>query len=647
MKLCVRDDVMAVFRTLYYYYMSDAPVASNHLQFRKFEVFENRRTSDEPHQAVNQLDGKKEEHSLEFARLAHSFEKLEKTSSRLALIGILAELFRSIDSPDEIAKVCYLVQGRVAPFFEALEIGMAEKTVARSIVIAYHSTPEHVFTLYAMLGDLGLVAEQASKEAGTVSNILGIDDVFQGLKTMAQTAGKGAVEKRIALLADLLKQVDSVSAKYVVRIAVGNLRLGIGDATLLDALATAKFHDTKQRKVLEGAYNKTSDLGLIARTLWQHPREEDALHAVAHLDIQVGKPIRPQLAQRLPDAETIIKKMGVVDVQYKYDGFRTQIHKDGQQVSIFSRNLEYISPMFPEIIEGTRTQVQADSVILDAEALAYHPASEEFLPFQETMRRRRKYHIEAMVKQLPLKAFVFDILYKDGASLLEKPLIERMKILEETIQSDDILMLTSNHIVRDAKTLSLLFEEAISKGLEGVVVKKLDSPYEAGARNFNWVKLKRHSAGALQDTIDCVLLGYIFGRGKRAALGAGALLVGVYDPKQDLFVTVSKIGTGLSDEEWRSIRERTKGLVVDHKPARVFSLIEPSVWLEPEIVIEVLADEITRSPVHTAGKVGDEPGYALRFPRLVAFREKDKKPEDATTVEELLEMYVIQGKKKK
>ena len=603
--------------------------------------------SDERHQTVKQLDGKKEEHPLEFARLAQYFEKLEKTSSRLALMAILSELFRLIESPDEIEKVCYLVQGRVAPFFEALELGMAEKTVARSIAIAYNTTPEHVLTLYSALGDLGLVAEQISKEAGIVPQVLRVDDVFQGLKTIAQTSGKGAVEKRILLLADLLKKVDSMSAKFLVRIPLGNLRLGIGDSTILDALATAKFHDTQKRKLLEDAYNKTSDLGLIARTLWQHPREEDAQRAVAHLDVQVGKPIRPQLAERLPDAETIIKKMGVVDVQYKYDGLRAQIHKDGQQVSIFSRNLENMSQMFPEIIEGTRKQVQADSVILDAEALAYHPASEEFLPFQETTRRRRKHHIEAMAQEMPLKAFVFDILYKNGASLLEKPLVERMKILEATIQPDDILMLTSHQMVRDAKTLSLLFEEAISKGLEGVVVKKLESPYEAGARNFNWVKLKRHSAGALQDTIDCVLLGYIFGRGKRAALGAGALLVGVYDPKQDMFVTVSKIGTGLTDEEWRSIRERTKGLVVDHKPARVSSLIEPSVWLEPKIVIEVLADEITRSPIHTAGKVGDESGYALRFPRFVAFREKDKKPEDATTVEELIAMYESQGGQRK
>ena len=582
---------------------------------------------------------------MEFAKLSQYFEKLEQTSSRLALIAILSELFRSIESPDEVEKVCYLVQGRVAPFFVALEMGMAEKTVAKTIAIAYNTSQEQVSKLYSKLGDMGLVAEQVSKQAGIVSKVLNVDDVFQGLKTIAQASGKGTVEKRISLLTDLLKKVDGLSAKYLVRILLGNLRLGIGDSTILDALATAKFNDTKKRKLLEGAYNKTSDLGLIARTLWQHPMAEDALQAVAQLDVQVGKPIRSELAERLPDAETVIKKMGVVDAQYKYDGFRTQIHKDGNHVSIFSRNLENLTHMFPEIVEGTRKQVQADSVILDAESLAYNPASEEFLPFQETTRRRRKYNVEEMAQQMPLKAFVFDILYKDGAPLIDMPMVERMKILEETIKPDDILMLTANHIVRDAETLSLLFDEAISKGLEGVVVKKLESPYEAGARNFNWVKLKRHSAGALNDTIDCVLLGYIFGRGKRASLGAGALLVGVYDKKQDMFVTVTKIGTGLSDEEWRSIRERTKGLVVDHKPARVSSLIEPSVWLEPEIVIEVLADEITRSPIHTAGKVGDEPGYALRFPRLITFRDKDKKPEDATTVEELIEMYEIQGKK--
>jgi DNA ligase 1 len=582
---------------------------------------------------------------VEFARLAHTFEELEGTSSRLTLIELLTQLFRSIERPEEIEQVCYLVQGRVAPFFVALEMGMAEKSVTKSLALAYHTTPEHVEALYATLGDLGLVAGQVNREAGSVPTVLSVDEVFLGLKAIARTAGKGAIEHKSARLVDLLTRVDDVSAKYVVRILLGNLRLGIGDATVLDALAKARWNDVKRRKLLEGAYNKTSDLGLIGRTIFEHPDEEEAELAVAALDVRVGKPIHAQLAERLPSAEAIISKMGTVVAQYKYDGLRAQIHKDGQRVTIFSRNLEDQSHMFPELIAGTLGQVQAESVILDAETLAYNATSEEFLPFQETTRRRRKHGIEAMAEQLPLKAFVFDILYKDGVSLLDTPLAERLKILEETIEVDDTLMRTASYTVSDAHTLTLLFDEAISKGLEGLVVKKQESRYEAGARNFNWVKLKRHSAGALNDTIDCVLLGYLYGRGKRAALGAGSLLVGLYDPEQDQFVTVTKIGTGLSDEQWRSIRERTKGLVVDHRPARVSSLIEPSVWVEPKLVLEVLADEITRSPTHTAGKVGDEPGYALRFPRLVSFRERDKQPEDATTVQELIELYQSQGRK--
>jgi DNA ligase 1 len=594
---------------------------------------------------LNPFSQKEGGHPVEFARLAHTFEELEQTSSRLTLIELVTQLFRSIERPEEIEQVCYLVQGRVAPFFEALEMGMAEKSVTKSLALAYHTTPEHVEALYATLGDLGLVAGQVNREAGSVPTVLSVDEVFLGLKAIAQTAGKGAIEHKSARLVDLLTRVDDVSAKYVVRILLGNLRLGIGDATVLDALAKARWNDVKKRKLLEGAYNKTSDLGLIGRTIFEHPDEEEAQHAVAALDVQVGKPIHSQLAERLPSAEAIIAKMGVVVAQDKYDGLRAQIHKDGQQVTIFSRNLEDQSHMFPELIAGTLGQVRAERAILDAETLAYNATSEEFLPFQETTRRRRKHGIEALAEQLPLKAFVFDILYKDGVSLLDTPLAERLKILEETIAVDDTLVRTTSHTVNDAHTLTLLFDEAISKGLEGLVVKKQESRYEAGARNFNWVKLKRHSAGALNDTIDCVLLGYLYGRGKRAALGAGSLLVGLYDPEQDQFVTVTKIGTGLSDEQWRSIRERTKGLEVDHRPARVSSLIEPSVWVEPHLVLEVLADEITRSPTHTAGKVGAEPGYALRFPRLVSFREADKKPEDATTVQELIELYQSQGRK--
>ena len=332
-------------------------------------------------------------------------------------------------------------------------------------------------------------------------------------------------------------------------------------------------------------------------------------------------------------------------MQYKYDGFRVQIHKNGDHVRLFSRNLEETTLMFPDIIKGVLSQVKADSIILDSEALAYNPASEEFLPFQETTKRRRKHGIEEMAKSLPLKAFVFDMMYLNGKSLLDTPLQERIKQLQKVLKGDEILIPQPGEITSSVERVNILFEDALSKGLEGLIVKRPDSKYEAGARNFNWVKLKRHSSGELKDTIDCVILGYVFGRGKRSAFGAGALLVGVYDKEKDEFVTVSKIGTGLTDEEWREIHKRADKIKVDQKPARVNSILTPSVWIAPEIVIEVLADEITKSPTHTAGKTDSEPGYALRFPRLVKFREADKKPEDATTVKELIEMYSLQYKR--
>lgn len=583
-----------------------------------------------------------------FSNLAEYFEKLEETSSRLSLIDILSELFKKADK-NNIDKIIYLTQGRIAPFFAPIEIGMADKTVACAVAVACGLEQSEVLKQYSKIGDLGLVTQQLRKELRIKNQELSVEDVFKVLTEIAQTSGAGTVEKRIGLLSDLLKKVDSVSAKHLVRVPLGKTRLGIGDPTVLDALSLAILGERKFRKKLEKAYNETSDLGLIGKTLLKSGLEE-----IKKLNVTVGRPIRSELCERLPNPEKVFSKMGErVHATPKYDGFRVQIHKDGQKVSMFSRNLEDMSHMFPELIKGTLKQVKAKTAILDTEALAYQPESEEFLPFQETTKRRRKHGIDLMAKSLPLKAFVFDILYADGKSLIDIPLNARMKILKKVVDTGDILLPTTGEILDKPEQLQLMLDDSISKGLEGVVVKKIDSLYEAGGRNFNWVKLKRHSSGELHDTIDCVILGYIFGKGKRTAFGAGALLVGVYDKEMDEFVTVSKIGTGLSDEEWKSIKEKTKGMELSHKPARTNSLIEPSVWVKPEIVIEVLADEITRSPLHTAGlkfikdaegKDIKEPGYALRFPRLVNFRDKDKKAEDATNVKELIKMFESQGK---
>ena len=571
-----------------------------------------------------------------FSDFAKYLDKLEATSSRLSLIEILSELLKKTPA-SEIEKIVYLTQGRIAPFFAPVEIGMAEKSVASSLANAYSQTKDDVLKLYIKLGDMGLVASELGQGSKLKGQSLNVSEVFETLTETAKTGGAGSVKKKQSLLSGLLSKLDPISAKHLVRIPLGNTRLGIGDPTILDALATAKLGDKSNRKKLEGAYNRTSDLGLIAKTLWGK-----GLSAVEKLEVRVGSPIRSELCERLPNSEKVIEKMSFDSAQDKvgvhatpkYDGFRVQIHKNGDKVSMFSRNLENMTHMFPELIEGTLKQVKAKTAILDTEALAYQVESEEFLPFQETTKRRRKHGIEEMAKALPLRAFVFDMLYKDGESLIDTPLEKRAKILKETIKEGDTLIPAPGEIIDNAQKLQIMLDDSISKGLEGVVVKRLDSKYEAGARNFNWVKLKRNSSGELQDTIDCVILGYISGKGKRTAFGAGALLVGVYDEEKDEFVSVTRIGTGLTDEEWMEIHKRADKIKVGHKPARVNSLIEPSVWIKPEIVIEVLADEITRSPMHTAGMVltngAKGVGYALRFPRLVSFRTADKKAKGQT-----------------
>ena len=570
---------------------------------------------------------------MRFATLTRHFEELEATTARRALIEILARLFQA--SGDDIEQVVLLCQGRVAPFFEPVEIGMGEKLVAEAIAAAFETTRDEVLRRYGQVGDLGLVAQAlAAERSGAVTADLTVAEVFATLRQIAQTAGEGSVERKVMLLADLLRRCDPVAAKHLTRLPLGTLRLGIGDPTILDGLALARTGSVAARKSLERAYNLTSDLGLIARTLWT-----GGLEAVERLGVQVGKPIRPALAERLPSAEAVIAKLGLVAVEPKFDGFRTQVHKRGSQIAIFSRNLENMTTMFPEIEEGARQQIMAAEAIVEGEAIAFNPESEEFYPFQETTKRRRKHQVAEMAQELPLRLFLFDLLYADGVDYTTRPYSERRAALERLVAPGEVLHVAPQRITNRADELTAFLLEQVANGLEGVVVKRLDAPYQAGARNFNWVKLKRTSQGHLQDTVDCVILGYLYGRGKRSALGAGALLAGVYDDERDEFVTICKIGTGLTDAEWREIRARCDQIMVPERPARVRSLIEPSVWVEPAVVIEVLADEITRSPIHTAGRTETEPGYALRFPRLVRFRGSEKRPEDATTVREISALY--------
>jgi len=571
------------------------------------------------------------------SELSTYLDRLESTSSRNELVKTLAELYLK-SSPVEIQPLTYLIQGRLVPFFEPVEIGLGEKLVIAAIAQAFATPADEVAKLFGRLGDLGLVAAKLSAHGSSAE--LPVTEMHARLLEIAGAAGAGSVEKKRSLFAALLKQVDPNSAKHLVRIALGRLRLGIGDPTVLDALSFARKGDRSLRPVLEGAYNRASDLGLIAKTFWSGG--EDDVNA---LKVTVGRPIRSQLAERLPNPEAVIKKLGLVAVQPKYDGIRVQIHKNGSVVRVFSRNLEDYTVMFSELTTAARG-LKDETLILDGEAIAYSKELEEYLPFQLTASRRRQHGIEQAALELPLVAFVFDILYRNGRDLTELPYEERLALVDEVIAGSTVLLPAPIIKTDSVEVLTKTLLDSISQGLEGVVVKRPESKYQAGARNFNWVKLKRHTSGELNDTVDLVLLGYYFGKGKRAEFGVGALLAGVYDAENDRFATITKLGTGLSDAEWRQIRERADKLQVEQRPARVDSILVPDVWLKPEVVVEVMADEITPSPRHTAGKVGDEPGFALRFPRVVSFRGADKGPEDATTVKEIAQLFRQQRERK-
>ena len=567
---------------------------------------------------------------MTFSELATYLDQLEATSSRNELVRILAEAYKAC-SVEEIEPITYLIQGRLAPFFEPVEMGLGERLLMSAIATAYGTSKEDVTKTYKQTGDLGLTAMSLGPK--TRDDTPSVIEVHQRLWEIAGLSGEGSLKAKLDLFAALLGDLDAASAKHLVRITLGKMRLGIGDPTVLDALSFAKKGDRSLRPVLEAAYNRSSDLGLIAKTLWAQ-----GLEAIEAIKVTVGKPLRSQLAERLPNPEAVIKKLGLVGVQPKYDGFRVQIHKDGGVVNIFSRNLETMTPMFPELVAAT-VSLPVKSVILDGEAIAYSPESEEYVPFQETTARRRKEGIDEFATRVPLRAFVFDVMFRDGTDLTPLPYEQRFAIVEEMLKGSDTLQTAPLTKTDSVEVLTRELLDNISRGLEGVVAKRLDSPYQAGARNFNWVKLKRNTSGELTDTIDVVLIGYYGGKGKRAEFGAGALLAGVYDSERDEFVSISKLGTGLSDEGWRDLHKELSRLEVGEKPARVNSLLVPDVWLQPELVVEVLADEITPSPRHTAGMVGDQPGFALRFPRIVSFRSADKKPEDATTVREIREMF--------
>lgn len=568
---------------------------------------------------------------MTFTKLAGYIKEIEQTTSRIAITEHLAALFKEAKA-DEIQQLCYLLQGRVAPLFEPREFGIADKFVIRALAQAFSVEQENVVQEYKKNGDLGITAQQFSTKS---SSQLSVTDVFAVLFELTDITGDGSQEKKITALSSLFSKLDSLSLRYVTRIPLGKMRLGFSDMTLLDAISWMITGDKTHKNVLEEAFHVRPDIGYIAKIV-----KEQGIEHVSHIKMIVGAPIIPCLCQRLPTATEMVEKMGMVSIEPKYDGVRVQIHvkrdknnKHTLEVNTYSRNLERTTEMFPELLQIEKF-IKADSVILDAEAVGIDPKTGSILPFQETTTRKRKHNIDEAVATVPLRFYLFDMLYLNNQELLNVPLSERRRLLEDTI-TENTLLVIAPHIVTDNPSLIRKYhEEQRKKGLEGIVVKQWSGGYEPGRRGYNWVKLKQEegASGKLSDTIDAVVMGYYLGEGKRSEFGIGAFLVGIRD--KDSFLTVSKIGTGVSDEQWRQLKdmfEKEKTQIQPSQYKSVDTLLSPDVWIHPRVVVEIAGDDLTKSPNHGAG-------IAIRFPRLVKVR-KDKSADQATTLDEIKDLF--------
>ncbi|HYD34917.1 MAG TPA: ATP-dependent DNA ligase [Vitreimonas sp.] len=596
---------------------------------------------------------------MHFTAFAAHLEKLEATASRLSLAALLAELYQELQ-PAEIQPASYLLQGSLVAEYESLEFQLSDKMVIRALarLVATRGTTssatqsdlfgesevsdaeQQVAAWYKETGDLGLVALRLGE--GNASEIT-LLDTYQRLQAIAQESGAGSQERKLQGLEDLLLQLDAIGRKVVVRIILGNLRLGFSTMTMLDALSWAVTGGKTENKMLETAYQKKADIGALAAaylTAWREGADAAARATLLNeYSVAVGVPVLPALCQRLESAAEIIEKMGEVIAEPKYDGVRVQIHiikKSAQSASstikTFTRSLEENSHQFPElwsIIDDLKCQ----SCILDAEAIGFDKATGKLLLFQDTITRKRKHGVEERASEIPLRFFVFDIIELDGRSLLDTPLQERKEALEKLFQDNETIQHTPYIVTEIPETLREFHEAQLAEGLEGAVIKQRYSGYQSGRKGWSWVKIKEAegTTGKLRDTVDCIVMGYYVGRGKRAGFGLGAFLAGVLN-EQGIVKTIAKVGTGLSDEQFVQLKQRTESLRSDEPPAvyDVAKALQPDVWLKPEVVVEIAADELTVSPNHTAG-------WALRFPRLVNFRE-DKTWAQATTIDEIKQL---------
>ena len=587
---------------------------------------------------------------MQFGNLAEVFDRLEKTSSRLEMTDILAEFFRSV-KPEEIRKTIYLSVGRLHPDFVPLELGMADKLVLKAIASVSGRRSEEVEDLWTKTGDPGEVAEMliAKKKQMTLfSEPLSFQNVIEGLTAIENASGKDSQDKKMKLLARMLHDSSPLEARYLCRIVTGRMRVGAGTMTAMDALASA-FASKEDRPDIERAFNITCDMGLVAETL-----ASGGLDAVKGIEVSVGNPVKVMLAERLRSLPEIMERLGgKCAFEYKYDGIRVQAHikkGPGGFVKLFSRRLEDLTSNFPDIGEALLRQLKGREAIVEGECVAYDPDTGTLQPFQNVTHRRKKHGMEKAVEDIPVRIFLFDMLYCDGEDYTLKPYSFRRMRLESSFKDDDSerydrIGYTSRAIIDSDEKAQKFFDGAIAARCEGIMAKSLseDSVYRAGSRGFLWIKYKKDYTQALVDSFDLTVVGAFYGMGKRAGK-YGALLMAAYDPDTGRFGTACKLGTGFDDAFLDAMPGLLEKYRCETKPASLDAEMVPDVWFIPGVVLEVTAADISLSPIHTIayGTVKEDAGLGLRFPRFTGRVRDDKTPEQCTTASEIVEFYRMQ-----
>ena len=580
---------------------------------------------------------------MEFSIIAEIFERMENTTKRIELTNLLVELLKK--TPKEIIpNVVYLLQGIIRPNFEGVELGIAEKLAIRAISKSAGLPIKKIEDDYREGGDLGLTASNILKiktQTTFTAEKITVERVYETLFKIAKLEGKGSQDLKMKYISSLLNDATPLEAKFVLKILLGTLRLGIAENTVMDALAIAFTGKKENRVQIENAYNVSSDLGKVSLIV-----ATDGIDEIKKFKISLFSPIRPMLADRVQSEKDVIKKMPEQFVaEYKLDGERVQIHMQSDKIVLFSRRLENITQYYPDIVERIGKTLNVNEGVFEAEIVPINENTGEFLPFQELMHRRRKHKLDEAVLQYPITVNFFDVLYYDKKDCLNLEYAERRKILEQIVHEDNFSKLIPMLFVKNENEIEDFLENSINAGCEGLMLKAPSAPYRAGMRGSNWLKLKREYRNELGDSLDLIVIGAYFGRGRRTGL-YGTLLLATYNPEKDNLPSICKVGTGFTDESLDQLYQILSNKVTLKKNPRIVSEMEADIWFEPELVLEIVASEITLSPIHKTGLdlIRKSSGFALRFPKFTGKIRYEKAVEDASTGEEVFALYKRQSK---